>query len=137
MRALQAAVKDAKDALAVETAAAAGLRKELAGRPAVSEVRALRQQLRVLQQLEFNAGDDDGVRIGGCGGGGGGGGVVLFGMVLCRVVWCGFVRFGMVLCGSEWCDVVWCGAVWCGMILCGMVCCGMVCLLYTSPSPRD
>lgn len=59
--ALQAALKAAKDALAVETAAAAGLRKELGGRPAASEVRALRQQLRMLQQLEFNAGDDDGV----------------------------------------------------------------------------
>eukprot|EP00904_Undaria_pinnatifida_P006316 jgi/Undpi1/2814/HiC_scaffold_14.g06191.m1 len=58
--ALQAAVKSARDAVAVESTAAAELRKELAGRASVSEVRALRQQLRVLQQLEFNAGDDDG-----------------------------------------------------------------------------
>lgn len=99
---MQAALKDAKDALAAETAAAEGLRKELGERPAASEVRALRQQLRMLQQLEFNAGDDDGVsgaelmvllllvlgRLGL-------GGLCFPGLFFC-VVWYGTVRSGIV-----------------------------------------
>lgn len=56
---LEAALRASKEAAAAATAAAAELRKELASRPAVSEVKALRQQLRVLQQLEFNANNDD------------------------------------------------------------------------------
>lgn len=56
---LEAALKTSKEACAVEAAAAAGLRKELEARPTVSEVKALRRQLRVLQQLEFNASNDD------------------------------------------------------------------------------
>ena len=55
---LEAALKTSKEAAAAATAAAE-LRTELAVRPTVSEVKALRQQLRVLQQLEFNAGNDD------------------------------------------------------------------------------
>lgn len=56
---LEAALRTAKEASTAAAAAAAELRKELAARPAVSEVKALRQQLRVLQQLEFNANNDD------------------------------------------------------------------------------
>eukprot|EP00903_Cladosiphon_okamuranus_P005839 g5780.t1 len=62
---LEAALRTSKDAASAATAAAAELKKELAGRPTVSEVKALRQQLRVLQQLEFNADNegDDGVSV--------------------------------------------------------------------------
>jgi len=61
---LEAALRASKEAAASEAAAAAGLRKELAAMPSVAEVKSLRQQLRVLQQLEFNAdidADEDGV----------------------------------------------------------------------------
>lgn len=57
--ALDGALRSAKDSLAAETSAVASLRKELGERPTVAENRSLRQQLRVLQQLEFNAADDD------------------------------------------------------------------------------
>lgn len=63
---LEAALKASKEAASAESDAAAGLRKELKARPTVSEVKALRQQLRVLQQLEFNAnndGEDDEVGV--------------------------------------------------------------------------
>eukprot|EP00752_Nemacystus_decipiens_P018208 g16337.t1 len=56
---LEAALRASKEAAATAAAAAAELRKELESRPVVSEVKALRQQLRVLQQLEFNADNDD------------------------------------------------------------------------------
>lgn len=52
--------KTAADVLAI-----AALRKELASRPTVSEVRSLRQQLRVLQQLEFNADNEASLKEGG------------------------------------------------------------------------
>lgn len=55
---LEAALKASKETASAEAGAAAGLRKELKARPTVSEVKALRQQLRVLQQLEFNANND-------------------------------------------------------------------------------
>lgn len=42
---------------AVDSASAASLKKELAARPTMSEMRSLKQQLRVLQQLEYNAED--------------------------------------------------------------------------------
>ncbi len=61
---LEAALRASKEAAASEAAAAAGLRKELAAMPSVAEVKGLRLQLRVLQQLEFNAdidADEDGV----------------------------------------------------------------------------
>lgn len=65
---LEAALRTSKEAAAAATATAAELRKELAGRPTVSEVKALRQQLRVWQQLEFNADneDDDDVSVCSC-----------------------------------------------------------------------
>lgn len=56
---LEAALKTSKEVLSVEAAAAGSLRKELEARPTVSEVKTLRRQLRVLQQLEFNASNDD------------------------------------------------------------------------------
>lgn len=43
---------------AADAAAAASLKKELAARPTMSEMRSLKQQLRVLQQLEYNADED-------------------------------------------------------------------------------
>lgn len=57
--ALEASARKAREAAAGQMEAFASVRKELASRPTVEEVRSLRQQLRVLQQLEFNAGDDD------------------------------------------------------------------------------
>lgn len=56
---LEAAFRASKEAAAGEAVAAAELRKELATRPTVAEVKTLRHQLRVLQQLEFNANNDD------------------------------------------------------------------------------
>ncbi|CAN0306096.1 unnamed protein product, partial [Scytosiphon promiscuus] len=56
---LEAALRALKEAATSEAAAAAEVKKELASRPTVAEVKTLRHQLRVLQQLEFNANDDD------------------------------------------------------------------------------
>lgn len=56
---LEGALRASKEAAASEAVAAAELRKELAAGPTVAEVKTLRHQLRVLQQLEFNANDDD------------------------------------------------------------------------------
>lgn len=57
--ALEASARKAREAAAGQMEAFAAVRRELASRPTMEEVRSLKQQLRVLQQLEFNAGDDD------------------------------------------------------------------------------
>ena len=56
---LEAQARSAREAAAGEMDAATAIRRELAARPTMEEVRSLRQQLRVLQQLEFNAGDEE------------------------------------------------------------------------------
>lgn len=61
--ALERALTSARESLSGASAEAATLRKDLVGRPAMSEVRSLKQQVRALQQLEFNGGNDDEVGV--------------------------------------------------------------------------